>query len=102
MRLRASLLYIIPSEKIIKRNKMKFSPKYSLNRSFIASILILSSFSFLPTLEAFDCSSIYYKESEGVLNWLGNVTITVPVDTTGREWTITLIFDQIYTGIGVN
>jgi len=50
----------------------------------------------------FDCSSIIVKENEGVLNWLGNVTFIVPVSTTPEGWTMTLTFDQIYTGLGVS
>jgi hypothetical protein len=48
-----------------------------------------------------DCSSIIVKESEGVLNWLGNVTFIVPTSTTVDGWSMTITFDQKFTGLGV-
>jgi len=51
---------------------------------------------------AADCSSLEYEVTSGVLNYLSNVTIIVPEDTTAaRGWTITMKFDQPFTGIGV-
>ncbi|CAL8127383.1 unnamed protein product [Orchesella dallaii] len=49
---------------------------------------------------ALDCSNVIEKESEGVRNWLGNITFIAPVPTV-TGWTLTLFFDRNFTGVGV-
>lgn len=60
---------------------------------FIASIIAISV--------GLDCSRVIEKESEGVLNWLGMISFVVPVSTGPSGWTLTLFFDQNFTGVGV-
>jgi len=50
---------------------------------------------------AFDCTNVITKESEGVLNWLGNITFIVPTPTGPDGWKMNIVFDQPFTGIGV-
>lgn len=63
------------------------------------SLLLLTSIVTLST--TLDCSSLYYKETEGVLNYLANVTLTVPY-TTNNGWNFYFLFSRNFTGIGVS
>ena len=69
-----------------------------LNKALIVSgvaVLLLFTFSL-----ALDCSEVVVKEQEGVLNWLGTVSFTVP--TTVNGWLMSITFDFPYTGLGVS
>jgi len=56
----------------------------------------------ISPVSAGDCSGLEFEETSGALNYLSNVTIIVPEDTTAeRGWNITMEFDQPFYGIGV-
>ncbi len=65
---------------------------------FAVSVFITCAIAFSLGL---DCSNVITKESEGVLNWLGQINWTTPVSTGDSGWTLTMIFDQNFTGVGV-
>ncbi|XP_021961577.1 uncharacterized protein LOC110857265 [Folsomia candida] len=65
----------------------------------LSSSLLIFLVSMVTIGYALDCSNIHYKESEGVLNYLANVTFTVPYTTSG--WRFYFQFDRNFTGIGV-
>lgn len=66
--------------------------------TFISSAIFLTFFA--STSLAFDCSHVMRIESEGLLNYLVNVSFPAPHNLTG-EWIMDMETDVEYTFLGV-
>ena len=67
----------------------------SLLVAIVSSTLILN-------VSSLDCSILVEEVQSGLLNWLGDVTLVVPVSTDETGWLIVMNFDQVFTGVGVS
>ncbi len=67
------------------------------SRSLLFTALLLLAIDFG---QSHNCNSLIVKESEGLLNYLANVTLVIPTDIEG-DWTLDMETDVSYTFIGV-
>lgn len=89
--------HIKPIHRNPKSHKLSLA---KMSPTKLSSSLLIFLVSMVTIGYALDCSNIHYKESEGVLNYLANVTFTVPYTTSG--WRFYFQFDRNFTGIGVS